>query len=81
VVRDNLSATNPTRLYLGSHSGHRDGKPATKSMSYGTAYLCLRLYLGSHPGHRDGKPATKSMSYGTAYLCLSEYEVRVLHFR
>jgi hypothetical protein len=36
---DTLSTTNPTWPDLGSNPGCRGGKPATKRLSYGTAYL------------------------------------------
>jgi hypothetical protein len=33
-----LSTTNPTWPDMGSKSGHHGGKPATNSLSYGTAF-------------------------------------------
>jgi hypothetical protein len=38
-----LSTTNPTWSDLGSNPGRRGGKPATNSLSYGTAYRLSKL--------------------------------------
>jgi hypothetical protein len=43
-----LSTTNPT-CCPDANPGRRDGKPATKRFSYGTAFVC-RLLIGSEDG-------------------------------
>jgi hypothetical protein len=41
-----FSTTNPTLKHLGSNSGRRGGKPATNSLSYGTAFKRIfRSYI------------------------------------
>jgi hypothetical protein len=44
-----LSTTNPTYIDLGLNPGHRNGKPATNSLSYGTGFV-VSYY---HPNYEE----------------------------
>jgi hypothetical protein len=52
-----LSTTNPIWSYLGSKPGRRGGKPATNSLSYGTASIKLSWLVSVvHLHFQDNSP-------------------------